>query len=73
MKRLYTRDVTSGHEHHQGWTGQEMTHKQDVCQKSRSSLEESPWGLSMYNVNTRPRTKPLVMGVPMPQTRNKNS
>ena len=55
----------------QGWTGQGMTHKQQVCRKCGSSLHKvSRWsteGLSMYNVNTPPRTTLLVLGGPMPQ------
>ena len=49
--------------HKQGWTEQEMTHKQDVCRKSGSGPHKvSKWsteGLSMYNVNRqrKPSTK----------------
>ena len=50
----------------QGWTDQEMTHKQDVCKKSGSSphkvRKKSAEGLSMYNVNTPPRTTLLFAG-----------
>ena len=44
-----------------------MTHKQDVCKKSGSSLQIVYQGQSMLNVNTLPRTSPLVLGGPMPQ------
>ena len=40
MKRLCARDVARCRKHQGTLTGQEMTHKQDACKKSRSSLQK---------------------------------
>ena len=51
----------------QGKTDQETIHKQDANKSLKVVYRKSARGLSMYNVNTSPRTTPLVLGGPMPQ------